>query len=575
MYSSQLAMEIVSHNVANANTEGYSRQSLRLEANYPITMGPGQMGTGVRAVEVQRSYDNFLNQQVALKKSEYEYWNAQNDAMSEIESIFNETDGYGLNSLMSEFWKAWGDLTDNPDGVPERQSLVNNTDNLLSMVKEIDYNLRSYQRHLDSSIQGSITQVNSLISQIADLNKSISNVEIKGMVNANDLRDQRDLLLEQLSQYMDINYYEEESTGQVQVYIMGGTPLVLGTNTYELKAERNSSTGYTDIVWQDKSGRKVDETHEFTSGKIAGWVKVRDDNIGKYLSGMNTLIGELVWQVNSLHSLGTGLTGTNIMTSTVGGIQGSTDLSKDFLYSGKYENGPFGITVYDSSGKVVNTYEIDPAGTTVGELVADINAESGAGGPITARITGGRFQIEAADGFTFAVTPSSTGTSGNALAVMGVNTFFSWDETVGTPCDDITGTVALNDAVKNDTTRISTGYPDENGQVAPGANEVAQAIFNLQDKVIPDMGGKGASTTMDAFYSSLVAQVGVDVQNAQNNQKFNDTLLQQYLSRKEEISGVNIDEEMTELLKIQHLYQASAKLIAIADEMMQSLISIK
>ncbi|MBP6938819.1 MAG: flagellar hook-associated protein FlgK, partial [Deltaproteobacteria bacterium] len=111
MYSSQMAIEIFSHNVANANTEGYSRQSLRVEANYPITMGPGQIGTGVRAVEVVRNYNNFLNQQVSLKKSEYSYWNSQRTAMEEIESIFNESDGYGINALMGEFWNAWGDLS--------------------------------------------------------------------------------------------------------------------------------------------------------------------------------------------------------------------------------------------------------------------------------------------------------------------------------------------------------------------------------------------------------------------------------------------------------------------------------
>lgn len=114
MYSSQMAIEIFSHNVANANTEGYSRQSLRVEANYPITMGPGQIGTGVRAVEVVRNYNNFLNQQVSLKKSEYSYWNSQRTAMEEIESIFNESDGYGINALMGEFWNAWGDLSNKP-----------------------------------------------------------------------------------------------------------------------------------------------------------------------------------------------------------------------------------------------------------------------------------------------------------------------------------------------------------------------------------------------------------------------------------------------------------------------------
>jgi flagellar hook-associated protein 1 FlgK len=97
----------------------------------------------------------------------------------------------------------------------------------------------------------------------------------------------------------------------------------------------------------------------------------------------------------------------------------------------------------------------------------------------------------------------------------------------------------------------------------------------LQDKVIPDMGGAGVDTTMDAYYSSLVAQVGIDAQNAIHNESFNDTLLSQYVKQKENITGVNLDEEMTDLLKNQHLYQASAKLIGICDEMMQSLLSIQ
>ncbi|HOJ14570.1 MAG TPA: flagellar hook-associated protein FlgK [Deltaproteobacteria bacterium] len=576
MYSSQLAMEIVSHNVANANTEGYSRQSLRVEAGYPITMGPGQIGTGVRAVEVLRNYDNFLNQQVTLKKSEYSFWSASRSAMEEIESIFNETDGYGLNYLMGEFWNAWGDLSNNPDGVPERQALVNKTENLLSMIHEIDYNLRSYQRHLDGNIRGSVTEVNSIIRQIADLNKSISSVEIDGMINANDLRDRRELLLEQLSQYMDITYYEEESTGQVQVYIMGGTPLVLGYDTYEFVTSRNDATGFTDIFWQDSSGRQVNVTDKLRAGKIAGWVNVRDNTIGSYIDSLNTMVGELVWRLNEIHSQGVGLAGVTSMESTVGGMTAASDLSSDFLFSDRYVAGAFEIIVYDSSGQVAGSYHIDPAGTTIGDLVNEINAESGVGGPITASITAeGRFRIDAGTGYTFAVAPAATGTNGNALAVMGVNTFFSWNETVGSPLDDITETIGLNDAVAQDPTRISTGRPDASGLVAPGSNVTARQIYSLQDLVIPDIGGTGVSTTLDAFYSSLVAQVGVDVQNSINNEKFNDTLLGQYLRRKESVTGVNIDDEMAELIKLQHLYQASAKLISVADEMMEALISIK
>ena len=585
MYSSQLAIEIASHNIANANTEGYSKQNLRLEANQAITMGPGQIGTGVKAVEVTRNNDAFLTAQVAQKKSDYAYWKAQNTAMTEIESIFNETGDSGLNALMGEFWSAWGDLANNPDGLPERQSLLAKTDNLLSMVREVDYNLKVYQRNLDTKIRGSVDEVNTITQQIADLNWSISTVEVKGSVNANDLRDQRDLLLDKLSEHMDITHYEDERTGQVMVFVLGGTPLVMGRDTNTLSTERDATTGFSRVLWNDSSGRTVDLTNKLKGGDIAGLVNARDSGgIESYLGSLNTLTKELVWQVNSLHSEGVGLQSVKQMTGTVK-LSGPGDnlspplppLSPDFIFGDRYNpGGTFDITVYDTDGNGTN-YTIDTAsyGTMVGDLSDAINAQTG--GRVTASINAeGYFQISTTDpANTFAIKPSTTGSSSNALAILGVNTFFSWTEAVGQPVNDITETVGVNAVLKANPNLISSGYTDNDGKVAPGANDIARAIANLQDKVITNIGGSGVDTTMDSYYSSLVAQVGVDVQNAANNEKFNNTILTQYTQRKESVSGVSLDEEMSDLLKYQHAYQAAAKLISICDEMMQTLLSVK
>jgi flagellar hook-associated protein 1 FlgK len=575
MYAAQLAIEVSSHNIANANTEGYSKQSVLLKANNPITVGPGQIGTGVSASEIVRSYDAFVFEKVIQKKSDYAFWSVQKDAMEEVQTIFNESDGNGINALMSEFWNAWSDLAGNPDGMPERQALLSTTNNLTSMINSIDRNLRDYQLNLDSNIRGGINEVNSLIAQIADLNNSISSVEIKGLINANDLRDRRDLLLDQLSQKLDINYYEEENSGQVMVYIMGGTPLVLGTETYNLSAARNLTTGNTDIIWQDSAGRTLDVTHKLNGGELAGWVKVRDTQIGTYLDSMNELTDEIVWQVNSLHSEGSGLEPVSEMTGTVKTAL-TDDLGTDFHFSDRFNSGgAFDIVAYDASGNVTNTYTINPAGNTVGDLINEINGTV-TGGELTASLDAdGHFHLEAAGTYTFVVKPNETTDSSNALSILGVNTFFSWTEDTSQPVDDITQTLTVNSYLESNPELISTGYPDEDNKVASGENEVANAIATLQDKVITNMGGSGVNTTMDAYYSSLVAQVGVDVQNATNNEKFNDTLLAQYSQKLESVSGINLDEEMVNLLKYQHLYQASAKLIAICDELLQSLISMK
>ena len=556
-----------------------------------ITMGPGQIGTGVKAVEVTRNNDAFLTAQVAQKKSDYAYWKAQNDAMSEVESIFNETGDSGLNALMGEFWSAWGDLANNPDGLPERQSLLSKTDNLLSMVREVDYNLKVYQRNLDTKIRGSVTEVNSITKQIADLNLSISTVEVKGSVNANDLRDQRDLLLDKLSEHMDITHYEDERTGQVMVFVLGGTPLVMGKDTNTLSTERDATTGFSSVLWNDSSGRTVDLTNNINpnmrlkGGSIAGLVNARDSGgIESYLDSLNTLTNELVWQVNSLHSEGVGLQSVSSMTGTVQASALTNNLSSNFLFSDRYTtNGTFDIIEYDPSGQVAHTYTINTTmvGDTVGNLRDEINAESTAeGGQVRALLTGaggttGFFKIESTGTNTFVIKPSTTGSSSNALAILGVNTFFSWTETEGLPVNDINETVDVNAALKANPNLISSGYTDSDGKVAPGANDIARAIANLQDKVIANMGGSGVDTTMDSYYNSLVAQVGVDVQNASNNEKFNNTILTQYTQRKESVSGVGLDEEMSDLLKFQYAYQAAAKLISICDEMMQTLLSVK
>lgn len=569
LYASQLAMEVTAHNIANANTEGYSKQSLRIETNPAISIAPGQLGTGVKGVEVYRAYDDFITKQVTMKRSDYNYWSSQNTAMEEIEMVFNESGGYGINNLMGQFWNAWSDVSNNPDGIPERDALIGKSTNLVQAIKDIDYNLRSNQRNLNSNIQGAVEKVNSILQQIADINGQISSVEIKGSVNANDLRDQREKLLNDLSEYMDISYYEEQQSGQVMVYILGGTPLVLGVDAYSLSSERNATTGNTDVMWNDSSGREVNITHRLKGGKIAGWVNVRDTRIGSYLDSLNTLTGELIWQVNDLHSLGTGLNPVSSMTGTVeitdptAAIDGAGNYSFNSRFTA---GGSFDIVTYDAAGNVSSMGTVTlAAGTAVNDLIAAVNGITNMNAALDAD---NHLQLTADAGFTFAIKPSTSGESNHALAILGVNSYFTWDAQAG----DFTETVGVNPALESNLDLIAAGRLDSNNLVAPGGNTTALAIFGLQDKVI-DMGGN--NTTMDAYYSSFISEVGVHTQNAQMNEKYNDTLLGEYVSRKESVAGVNLDEEMADLLKFQHAYQAASKLIAVSDEMLQTLLSVK
>lgn len=572
LLASQIALNVVSNNIANANTEGYSKQNVTLKANMSIPSSAGQIGTGVTATEITRQYNLLFSQQANDAKSDYEYWSSQSTVLQEIETIFNESDETGLNNILSEFWSAWSDLSNNPDGAAERESLLAQSENLISTIKEMSANLKSYQDTLNTDIQNAVGEVNSILSQIADLNARITNVEAGGTTNANDLRDSRDELVNQLNQYMDVSYSEDNETGQYSVYVNGGTPLVLGNTSYSLSCERNAVTGNTDVIWKGVSGNTVNLTDDLEGGEIAGWINVRDNYISEYSDSLNTLAGEIIWQVNSLHSEGTGLSSVSSMTGTVtiddadAAIDG-TDASGDYTYAfgDRFtDGGSFDIVVYDADGNATRSTVTLANGATVNDLIDQINAIDGMNASVN---SDGYFELRADTDCTFAIASSSTGEPNNAMAILGVNTYFTYDLDDG----DFAETMEVNSVLKDDTDLIAAGTLDSDNQVAAGDNRIALAIYNLQDTEI-EM--DGSSTTIDAYYAALVSQVGIDSENAQSNESYNSSLLNEYTTQLESVTGVNLDEEMVDLLKYQRSYQAAAKIITAADEMLQTLLSM-
>lgn len=573
MLASQSALQVVSNNIANANTVGYSKQNVTLRANTPINTAPGAIGTGVRATEVTRQYNLLFARQANEKESDYQYWSTQSTVLQQVETIFNESNETGLSNMLSEFWSAWSDLSNNPDGTAERESLLAQSENLVKTIQDMAYNLRMYQSNLNSNIQNAVGEVNSLLSQIADLNTQITNSEVDGQINANTLRDNRDALVKKLSQYMDVSYYEEAQTGQYMVYVNGGTPLVLGSTPYSLGYERNSTTGNTDVIWNGQSGQRVNLTNRLKGGKIAGWISVRDTRIGGYLDSLNTMAKELTWQVNSRHAEGTGLasvstmTGTELITDADAAIDGM-DVSGNYHYSfgDRFTaGGSFDIVTYDANGTATRSTITLNAGATVNDLINAINTTVP---HMNASVNSdSHLELSADSGYTFAVTSASSGASNNALGILGVNTFFSWNAQDG----DFTQTMAVNGALQDDTDLIAAGKLDSNNHVAVGDNRNALAIYNLQDMNVEI---DGSRSTIDAYYSSIVSQVGIHSQNAQSNESYNSSLLDEYTTQLESITGVNLDDEMVDLLKFQRSYQAAAKLISIADEMLETLISM-
>ena len=447
LLTQQKAIDVTGHNIANVNTPGYTRQRVNMETNTPIPFEPGQMGTGVHAVEIQRIYDRFLGVQISNEKQNLGRWEAQKECIEKAEMILDETSKYGLSQAMSEFWNAWQDLANNPSGHTERTSLKTKSEILSNTFKKIYSDLQQIERDTDENIKGTIKEINLITDQIADLNQQISQIEVTGQ-HANDLRDRRDLLTNELSSMIDINT-SEGGNGEIHVSVSGGRPLVQGNSSWKLSTETNGS-GLQDVVWLDGSGNSTNITNGISGGKLKGWVEARDVSIPGYLSRLDDLAATLISEVNTLHQSG-----------------------------------------------------------------FDLNSNLG-------------------------------------------EVFFT-----GTSASDI----AVNPNLVNDVNRIAAS-----GTAAgvPGDNTMALAIADLQVALTMS----GGTATFDDYYNSVVSDVGNDVQTASTNFDHQTSMVTQLNNYRESISGVSLDEEMINLIKFQHAYDAAAKLITTVDELLNTVINM-
>jgi flagellar hook-associated protein 1 FlgK len=307
LITQQQAISVTSHNIANVNTPGYSRQELAMSTNVPSDSEIGPMGNGVSPDAIERIYDRFINAQINNESQELGRWDAQKNAVESLEMIFNETYGYGLSEAMSEYWNAWQALTINPAGSAERQVLVTRAQILTSTFNKLDSDLTLSQQDLDLTIQGTITDINRLSAQLADLNQKIVASEI-GTQNANDYRDQRDLVLKELSELIDLNAFED-ANGNVSVLNASGRPLVSGTASWQLSTELNVVSGLQDVVWLDTDGNSVNINNDISGGKLKGWLEARDVLIPGFLNRLDALAQTLVTEVNNLHQTGFDLNG--------------------------------------------------------------------------------------------------------------------------------------------------------------------------------------------------------------------------------------------------------------------------
>ena len=307
LQTQQKAIDITGNNIANVNTPGYSRQRLNILQNTPVQIPGATMSTGVKAdSRIQRFYDQFLGRQLNGENGNLGRWEAQKSALDEVESMFDDNSGYGLSSAMAEFWNGWQNVANNPSGYVERTNLVSAGEQLASTFKELRNNLSAIQKNIDTHVDSTVDDINRMAGQIAELNGKITQVEVNGH-NANDYRDERDLLVNNLAKLIDIQSFED-GNGNITVMVGNGKPLVEAASSWNLATADNG--GVQDVYWQDSSGASTDITSLISGGELKGSIEARDGIIADYVNRLDSLAGTIISQVNTLHSAGYALDGS-------------------------------------------------------------------------------------------------------------------------------------------------------------------------------------------------------------------------------------------------------------------------
>jgi flagellar hook-associated protein 1 FlgK len=299
-------MNVTGSNIANVNTPGYSRLRPVFGAIGVFNAATDQQQIGVKVISIDRLYSKYLDAEMVQQEQYNAYSQSQLDVLNRAEVVFNESTGGGINDLLSQFWGAWSQLSANPSSNTERDSLVSASQSLAAMFRQKANELISIQRDTNTEISDAVTQLNGYLSQMADYNNKIVQIEISGG-SAADLRDKRTELLRNISQIVDVNYYEE-ANGQLNVYISNGRSLVEGENVWNLYAKENPDNAtYYDIVFADATNEVIND--DLHGGKIAGLLDVRDTKVAGYLDKLNSMASTIITRVNTLHNSGYDLNG--------------------------------------------------------------------------------------------------------------------------------------------------------------------------------------------------------------------------------------------------------------------------
>ncbi|KIL40648.1 flagellar hook protein FlgK [Gordoniibacillus kamchatkensis] len=506
LFTQQAALNTTGHNIANANTQGYSRQRVNMTASIPMEAPgmmrsnvPGQLGTGVEFSSITRVRESFLDDQFRNENKSLGNWNIQADTLDKLQTIVNEPSDSGIRTVLDNFWKAWSDLSKNPEDVTGRKILRENANALTDALNQTSKQLSDLNNDLTTNIGVKADEINSTIQTIASLNAQISKIEGMGD-SANDLRDQRDLLTDNLSKIVNITVTETATGYSIN---MGGVNLVNG--------ETATATSATALQTAFSSG-------DLSSGEAYGMIYSRDKYVVDYQNQLDTLANTIA-------------NGDVTITIPAGSVI------------------PNNTVLNTANGPV--TYSGSVAQRT---LAADT--------VVTVKGLNGLHKL----GYLF-TTPPTTG--GDFFTAKAGSTGIT------------AGSIQLNPAIQNDVSLIATSMrtDDSTGTelTVKGNNTLTLLMAQLKDSKFAFPSGALSngvtSGTIDDYFQSIVGQMGVQAQEATRQMNNQQNLVDQVDSRRQSVSGVSLDEEMSNMIMFQHAYGAAARFMTTYDQILDKLIN--
>jgi flagellar hook-associated protein 1 FlgK len=549
LYANQLVLQTTANNVANSGRSDYSRQRVDLVASLPETLPVGQVGTGVTVAGIRRLRDQFLDRQFIRAAQSLGEYEAEQSTLSQIEALLGEPSDEGLQASLSQFFTALTDVASYPQDYTTRRAALEQGETVASDLRRASSGLTELKRNLESEILGNVGDVNDLLQEIGRLNGQIQTVVVAGG-SPNDLLDRRDQAVDTVSKILSVSRLDRPDGTLVLSLTGGGGVLVDGTTVATVGAQLSATS---DDYHLTLGGTVV----TVTGGEMAGLLHSRNDTDGyvKYAQGrLDTLAATLIEQMNRIQSAGASSAGLQAATSQYAVSDPTAPLASAGLPVGLTVPGSVTVFTYDTAtGAVAGSATITvTAATTLNDLAAQF---SGAG--LSASVSGGTLSLAAASGQSFRFA----GDTSNLLPALGINAFFT-----GTNASTITVSAAL----RADPNLLVVGYPDPTtGVVAAGDNRAALAMAALSEQKV--LGGGSASLT--DYYAETIGVLGARTATANRLVETQALVTQTIQNQREQVSGVSLDEEMIELVKAQRAFEASAKLVVVVDELLDTVVN--